>query len=340
MTAEPSTTPALRQPLIFERQLFEKVWGGRSLEETPGISLGVPGPVGETWELVDRESCNSVVARGPLAGSTLRELMEAQAAALLGDARPSRSGRFPVLIKFLSATKPLSVQVHPDPAAARKLGRGEDGKDEAWFILAAEPKSQLYLGLQPGVDATEFAARADGPGVVDLLRAWPVRAGQFVFVPGGTIHAIGEGITLLEVQNNSDVTYRLYDWDRPGLDGKPRPTHLAEALLSTRYDDPVEGPVEPSFEADGGGNRAAELVDCPAFRMELLEVGTFLDRDTDRRAVIYVVLSGAGRLRATDSEEPWPLRPGDTWLVPAALGPHRIEPDGPQVVVMRVETRR
>jgi mannose-6-phosphate isomerase len=339
MSAEPITTASLNQPILFERQLFEKVWGGRSLEATLGIVLGVAGPVGETWELVDREECNSKVLAGSSAGRTLHELMGAHGAALLGAARPSRGGRFPVLIKFLSATKPLSVQVHPDELAAKKLGRGESGKDEAWYILAAEPQSQIYLGLRPGVDAREFAARAGGPGVVDLLRAWPVRAGEFVFVPGGTIHAIGEGITLLEVQNNSDVTYRLYDWDRLGLDGKPRPCHRDEALLCARYDAPVQGPVEPRF-TPRGGNRAAQLVDCPAFRMELLEIGTYMDLDTDGRAVIYVALAGAGRLRSAGSEALARMKPGDTWLVPAALGPHRIEPEGPRLTVMRVETQR
>lgn len=339
MSAEPSTTPSLDEPLLFERLLFEKVWGGRSLERTPGIRLEGTGPVGETWELVDREGENSIVARGPHAGRSLRALLEAEPAALLGGARPAAGGRFPVLVKFLSATKPLSVQVHPDPVAARKLGRGEEGKDEAWYILAAEPESQIYLGLQPGVEAAQFAAQAGGPEVVDLLRSWPVRAGQFVFVPGGTIHAIGEGITLLEVQNNSDVTYRLYDWGRVGLDGKPRTTHLSEALLSTRYDEPTLGPRDPVFEARGGGNRAALLVDCPAFRMELLEIGTFLDLETAGRAVIYVVLEGRGRLRRAGTPEPWSLEPGDTWLVPAAAGPHRIEPVGKEVVVMRVETQ-
>lgn len=340
MSAEPTTTPSLAEPLLFTRLLFEKVWGGRSLERTPGIPLELPGPVGETWELVDRDDHNSTVARGPHAGRSLRTLLESEPRALLGAARPAAGGHFPVLIKFLSATKPLSVQVHPDQAAAKKLGQGEEGKDEAWYILAAEPESQIYLGLQPEVSASDFAAKADGPEVVDCLRAWPVHAGQFVFVPGGTIHAIGEGITLLEVQNNSDVTYRLYDWDRLGLDGKPRTTHLAEALLSTRFDEVVQGPAEPEFEARGGGNRAALLVDCPAFRMELFEIGTYLDLETSGRAVIYVVLEGEGRLRRNGISEPWPLMPGDTWLVPAALGAHRVEPQGSEIKVMRVETQR
>lgn len=339
MGPDPSTTSVLREPLLFERQYFTKVWGGRSLATSPGIDLPVEGPVGETWELVDRADCVSRVAVGLRAGRTLRELMETHGAELLGETRPGPDGRFPLLIKFLSATQPLSVQVHPDQSAAAKLGRGEAGKDEAWYILAAEPESQIYLGLRPGVDAAVFGAQADGPGVVDLLRAWPVRAGQFVFVPGGTIHAIGEGITLLEVQNNSDITFRLYDWDRKGLDGKPRTTHVEEALLSTRFDDPVPGPAGPAFEARGGGNRAARLVSCSFFGMELLELASYLDLDTERRATVYVVLRGEGRLSLRGAPDPWRLKPGDTWLLPAAAGPHRIEPQGAELSVMRVETR-
>jgi len=327
------------QPLKLSRTCLAKVWGGRSLERTPGIALDLAGPVGETWELVDRDDHNSRVVAGPLAGRTLRGLMESERAALLGAARATEDGRFPLLVKFISAVQPLSVQVHPDDATAKKLGAGENGKTEAWYVLAAEPGSQLHLGLQADVDAATFAARAGGPEVVDLLRAWPVRAGQFVFVPAGTLHSIGAGITLVEVQQNSDVTYRVFDWGRPGLDGTPRETHLEQALLATRYGEAIEGPVTPELVSIGGGNRSARLCDCELFALELIEVGTQLELDTGGLAVVYVVVEGRGGLGIPRDDEGFELASGDTWLVPAALGRHRLEARGEPMSVLRVETR-
>lgn len=340
-SADPVTRPreTLRSPFRLERICVEKVWGGRALEQILGLSLDCDGPVGETWELVDRASENSVVRDGPHQGRRLRELMALDGEALLGGARATADGRFPLLIKFISATRPLSVQVHPDDRAAEKLHAGEAGKNEAWLILHAEPGSLVYLGLQPGVGAAEFAGQADSEAVVDLLRPWPVTAGDFIHVPAGTLHAIGEGITLLEVQQNSDVTYRLYDWGRTGLDGKPRQTHLEQALLSIDYERPIDGPAAPVLESCGGGNRGAVLLDEEYFGMSLLEVGSHFDCAEEACTKVYVVIEGEGRLWISDAEEPWSMSLGDTWVVPASVGEHRIEARGELVKVVAVNTK-
>ena len=181
MTAEPEPDDALLRPFRLSRICVEKVWGGRALERVLGIELGQDGPIGETWELVDRVDHNSVVADGRYEGQSLHWLMTNQRDALLGDASPSATDQFPLLVKFISATQPLSVQVHPDECVAGKLGKGEEGKSEAWLILDAEPDSLIYLGLRPEVDASEFAAAAGEAEVVDLLQSWTAEAGQFYY---------------------------------------------------------------------------------------------------------------------------------------------------------------
>lgn len=340
-SSDPEThaSTALSAPLRLGRIFLEKVWGGRSLERVPGIELEGDGPIGETWELVDRTDHNSVVRGGEADGEHLRDLMATDRESLLGASRPTAEGRFPVLIKYLSASEPLSVQVHPNDAIATKLGAGDCGKTESWYILDAEPGSLVYLGLRPEVDPSELCTAAGGPGVVDALRAWPVTAGQFVHVPAGTLHAIGAGITLVEVQQNSDVTYRLYDWGRVGLDGKPRETHVNECLLATNYDEPVTGPVDPALESLGGDNHGARLVDTEHYGLGLFEVGSHIDLDTAGQAQALVLLEGTARLRLPDAVDPLLMERGDTWLVPATIGTYRLESTEGIAKVLVVDTK-
>lgn len=314
-------SPPRLEPLRFSRIFLEKVWGGRALARTPGIELPAGAPVGETWELVDRDDRNSEVAEGRFAGRTLGELMRTDARSILGRARSAQGGRFPLLVKFLDATQTLSVQVHPHRATARA---GQTSKTEAWYILSAAPGSSIYLGLRPDVGPELLAAKARSPEIVDLLLRFEVQAGQFVFVPGGTVHAIGAGITLVEVQDNSDYTLRFYDWGRAGLDGKPRNVQVEEALRAIRYGQHVTGPVAPRLDRVAGGSRAT-LVDCDEFALELIELaGGAIECNTDDAALVYISVAGRGRIVGPDGGA-WSLAPGDTWLVPASLGAHRIE---------------
>ncbi len=329
------SSSGLRQPLRFQRILFEKVWGGRALERVPGIELPSGGRVGETWELVDREDHNSVVACGEHRGRSLRSLMLSCKAELLGKARPAAGGAFPVLVKLLDASEVLSVQVHPDDEVARRLGDGETGKTEAWYILSAEPGSRIWLGLKPGVDRAAFEREAGGPGVVDLLLTYEVSPGQLYFVPSGTVHAIGAGITLAEVQQNSDVTYRVYDWGRVGLDGQPRATHLEQTLESVSYERPWVGPVE----AGPGACGRAELLECEHFALASLVIGGRCDGDTAGRSLAYLATHGSGRLTVRGVAGAWRIRPGDTWLLPAAVGAHRIEREGEGLHLLEIRTR-
>lgn len=331
----------LSQPFRLSRICVEKVWGGRALERVLGIELEAEGPIGETWELVDREDHNSVVGSGRFEGQSLHWLMTNRREELLGDAAPSATDRFPLLVKFISATQPLSVQVHPDECVAGKLGEGEEGKTEAWFVLDAEPDSLIYLGLRPEVDASEFAAGAGNADVVDLLESWKAKPGQFYFVPAGTVHAIGAGVTLLEVQQNSDATFRVFDWGRVGLNGEPRETHVEQALLAARYDLDSSGPRVPELEKLEGGSRGAVMVDGDPFRVELIEVCGVVHRKGTRRPVVLVCIAGGGTI-ARKGDEPEEFSCGDTWVVPAAAGDWNCESKGGEcrIVLMEPEASR
>ena len=318
---------SLTTPLRFERHALEKVWGGRALETTFGFELPPGQPIGETWEVVDREGENSVVAAAPgdptLVGTTLRALMERSSGDLLGGAPANRLGRFPVLVKYIDASQDLSVQVHPDEESAVAIGGGAETKPEAWYVVDVAPGGKLYAGLRSGVTAEEYARVADSPQGVELLRSWDVRAGDCVLVPGGTVHAIGAGVTILEVQQNSDTTYRLYDWGRVGLDGRPRETHVPEGLAATRFGVEFAGPVRLDPGGENGWFRG-DLARSAFFRMELLVAGGGVEAEEARISTagawqVLAVVAGHGILSAPDGAEA-ALEPGDVWLVPAAAG--------------------
>jgi len=304
-------------PLRFERRFVEKVWGGRALERRLGIQLP-EGPIGETWEVVDRADENSVVAEGPDEGATLRALVEEYGEALLGASPATKDGRFPLLVKYIDASQNLSVQVHPDEETAERLGGGAEGKTEAWYVVDVAEGGALYVGLRPEVTRERFAEIADGPGVVDALQRWDVRPGDCLLVPGGTVHAIGAGVTILEVQQNSDTTYRIWDWGRVGLDGKPRETHLDQALASARFGAVQEGPRRLGWEARAEGVLRARAARSLYFEMNTWEIATTWTVASAERFVVYAVVAGQGSL--TVDGTPWRLLPGDVWLVPAACG--------------------
>lgn len=327
----------LREPLRFERICLEKVWGGRRLSVTPGIALPGDQPIGETWELVDRADRSSIVASGNLKGRTMHELVRDHAGALLGRTRTTTEGRFPLLIKFLDATEPLSVQVHPPSGTRGPLG---EGKSEAWYILDARPDAKLWLGLRAGVTRDHLARSAPRREVLDHVREHPARRGDAVFVPGGTVHALGGGITLLEVQENADTTHRFYDWDRLGLDGKPRDIQVEAAVASTTCGGEQALPCSAQLRDEGNGVRRAELVDAPSFAMDLFEIDGSATFETHSLALVHVVIAGRGAFVAdVEPRTRFDLAPGDTWLVPASLGRHTISSSGGALRIIRVTTR-
>lgn len=318
---------SMQEPLRFERIFLEKVWGGRALAADPGAGgLGLELPpglqVGETWELVDRADVNSVVAMGSFRGARLEELMATHREALLGDVPATPEGRFPLLVKYIDAAAHLSVQVHPDEAQAATEAAWE-AKAEAWVILGATKGGLIYHGFAPGVTRASFGAavRSGGP-LAKSLRSFRPVPGECYFVPGGTVHAIGAGVTLIEVQQNSDTTFRVDDWGRVGLDGKPREVHVEEALQCLDFE-PAPTPVT----APESCPRSLELATCSAFSMGLVDVAGSLEGDTQGLAPrVLAAVRGAGRLVSAAGE--FPLGLGDVCLLPAALGTYTIHSVG------------
>lgn len=313
----------MKGPLHFESYLRPMVWGGRRLASL-GKSLPGDQPYGEAWEISDHASHSSRVGHGPLAGHTLRQLMRERRSELLGRAANGQS-TFPLLVKLLDANDWLSVQVHPDDEAVRRLWPGEGGKTEAWFVLDAAPDSRIYAGLKPGVDEPQLRQALACGRVADCLHSFTPRPGDCLFLRAGTVHAVGGGVLMAEVQQTSDATFRLFDWNRRDANGRSRALHIEQALACIDW---KQGPVQPVTVADFGKPPSGKaerlpLVECPYFTLEYLRGGEPFSCGSDR-ACILTVVSGAGRLEtAAGAEE---VAAGDTWLLPASAGEAQLTP--------------
>lgn len=302
-------------PLTFQPIFKERVWGGRNLEKLYGKKLSPGAVIGESWEISDRPGDISVIKNGPLAGKNLHWLVENHRVELLGDAK-LEAGRFPLLIKLLDAQEKLSLQVHPPAAKAAEL-RGEP-KTEMWFIADAEPKAELYVGLKRGVTRNDFERKISDGSVADCFHCVSVHAGDAMFLPSGRVHAIGAGLVIFEIQQNSDTTYRVFDWNRAGLDGKPRELHVAQSLASIDFND--FEPALVSSETIAGPNfESRRLASDPLFTVEQFKVHS---REAvpfrRRRMQIIGVVSGEVSVGNTVGEAVG-LRAGEFCLLPASL---------------------
>ena len=304
------------QPIVFEPLLMERVWGGRRLETLLHKRLPAGTRFGESWEIVDRSDAQSVVHDGPLHGRTLHELWKDFREPVFGAGLPE-SERFPLLFKVLDAQERLSVQVHPPASVAAQLG-GEP-KTEMWYLIDALLESDLYAGLKGGVTREDFVAALDEGRVADLIHNIPVHRGDAFFIPSGRIHAIGAGNLIFEVQQNSDTTYRVFDWNRLGLDGKPRELHVSESLQSINFNDPEPGVVEPHGES---------VVTCEFFAVEKWTLNEPRRASEPGFAVFTVV---AGRLECAGRE----FSMGDFFLIPATLTDRELKPLERGTIVLR-----
>ena len=289
-----------------------RVWGGDRL--APPAPDGTP--IGEAW-MADGQS---VVSGGPLAGQTVADLLAAHPAALLGAGQTAQDG-FPLLIKLLDCRDWLSVQVHPNDAQAREMvGPGERGKTEAWHFLHVEPGAELLAGVQPGTTPQALADAIRGGGILDLSQRHQPHEGDTLFIPAGTLHALGPGLLLYEVQQASDTTYRVFDWDRPASAG--RALHLEESVAVT---DPArQGALRTAAQTGGLG----ELVRCEQFTLSGVTGG--IEQNTGGRFALVTVVSGTLTLRA--GSETLTLDTHQTALIPAATGPYRLDGHGRALV--------
>ena len=311
-------------PLIFKPIFKPKIWGGRRLESLLDKALPADEPIGESWEVADLEDDQSVVATGSAQGRKLSELVKEWGSDLIGDASLFE-GRFPLLIKYLDAREHLSVQVHPDRAMADRLGGNVRLKNEAWYVIGAEPDGCIYRGLADGVDRAAFE-RAIRDGTVEAtLRRIPVRAGHCYYLPSGTVHALGAGVVVAEIQTPSDVTYRVFDWNRVDeTTGKGRELHVEQALECSNFgSQTVEG--EQRSHVASVWTTVTRLITCESFLIERVKMVEGFDQEIPHaRLVIWMVLEGRGTVTFDGGERKTEFRYGDTVVLPAALADGRL----------------
>lgn len=284
----------------------DRVWGGRALESALDRPLPPARPIGESWEIVDRPEAQSVVSGGEFDGKTLREVIAQNAAAIMGPAWPAEKP-FPILVKWLDCKERLSLQVHPPAAVAPEL-KGEP-KTENWYIAACAPGSHLIVGLKRGVTRPQFEKALSDLTLEECVHRFPVKAGDSILVHSGQIHAIDGGNLILEIQQNSDTTYRVYDWGRVGLDGKPRAMHVEQSLKSIKWDDFEPSPVR-------GVRESATIADAREFRIRrvpLAKGDTLAFAAGEEPRILSVV---EGKLATPEGET---LTRGDNVIIPYSV---------------------
>jgi mannose-6-phosphate isomerase len=311
-------------PLRFEPQYQYRLWGGRRLADL--LAAPMPdGPIGEAWILSDRDDHASKVADGPLRGQTIGELMEHAQEQLMGTL-VRRFDRFPLLLKFLDAQGMLSVQVHPGYGSAGALPAGEKAKTEAWVVLESGEESRIYAGLKPHTD-TDILRKslADGTLADHLVSITP-EPGDAVFIPAGTVHSLGGDVVVFEVQQNSDTTFRLYDWGHvDAKTGSPRELQVEQALACIDFVDGAAGLVTPTVQATVPEERE-RLFDCDAFRLWRLHGESPFTVGAEGVPRVLVCTGGTGEIE--HAGETYTVRKGEVWLLPAVVGVCTLRPSG------------
>jgi mannose-6-phosphate isomerase len=313
-------------PFHFQPIYRRYLWGGRRFESSLGRRLPPGDDWAESWELSDHGSDQSIVEFGPLAGTTLRELVSAHGPELLPRHHPQPD--FPLLLKFLDACKTLSVQVHPNDSQAARLVPPDAGKTEAWLVVEALPGSKIYAGLKPGVDRERLATAIRDGACEQCLNVFAASPGDCVFISAGTVHAIGAGLLVAEIQQSSDTTYRLFDWNRLGPDGRPRPLHIEHGLAVVDF---ARGPVMPQHPQPTDRPQVSRLVECDKFVWDRWDFDRSMPVGSDDRCHVLTVLQGAVQIAGDPAGSPLPR--GQTALLPASLGEVMLSPQGRTVLL-------
>ncbi|MDD3107610.1 MAG: mannose-6-phosphate isomerase [Alistipes sp.] len=311
-------------PLKFKPHLKERIWGGSALHTRLNKRLPAHKVIGESWEVSTMEGDISVVSNGFLAGNTLEELIEVYMGDLVGDSIYNTFGlQFPLLIKYIDAQENLSVQVHPDDRLAAERHTSY-GKTEMWYVIDCAPDAELFLGFDRAISREEFARRIDEGTLGESLQRFSVKPGDAFFIPAGTVHTIGKGILVAEIQQTSDITYRIYDWDRTDAQGRGRELHTDLALEAIHFDakEAYRLPVSPKL------NEAAMLKQCPYFTSQLIQLKgsmecNYMTRDS---FTLYMLTQGQIVLHWDEGQET--LRCGDTLLLPACIETATLEGEG------------
>lgn len=310
-------------PLLFEPNLHTVVWGGKRLRPYKRL---VPSdePIGESWEVSAIPSSASVIANGELKGRSIIDVIEAAPEDILGKSVAEKNGgKFPLLIKFIDAKRDLSIQVHPNDEMARRV-HGKSGKTEMWYIIDAETGSYLYAGFQKEITKEEYKRRVADGTITEVLAKHEVKPGDVFYLPAGRVHAICSGILLAEIQQSSDLTYRIFDYNRPGLDGKPRELHTE--LAAEALDFKVADDYRTVYEEDN--ERANHVIDSEYFSVRVVELSETFHRNLIKydSFIITMCIKGDCRIKIRQTGDEIVLREGNSCLIPAAIADYYVTP--------------
>ncbi|MBE6399704.1 MAG: mannose-6-phosphate isomerase [Lentisphaerae bacterium] len=324
-------------PLKFKPIYMERIWGGTMMSEVLNRQLPAAAvPIGEAWELVDRDGEDSVVANGELAGVTLHELVTHYRGALTGK-KCAGNERFPLLVKLIDAGERLSLQVHPDENACRELGNGAEPKTEMWYVIANRPGAKILAGLDSRATKIRLKDVLDSPAEVEsMLQVYSSQPGDAFYITSGTLHAIGAGNLILEIQQNSDTTYRVNDWGRVGPDGKPRELHREAGLRSINFTNRTSPRIAGTVEQRNFNRKFDVVTMCPFFSVSDLRLVSPWSDSTGSGASFHLLSAIKNRVEIGRGECKTVAEPGETVLVPACFGAYTVTPvDAGEAVVVK-----
>ncbi|MCU0719412.1 MAG: class I mannose-6-phosphate isomerase [Pirellula sp.] len=313
-------------PLRFQPIYRSYIWGGKRLAKELGKITPDDGIWAESWEIVDHREAESLVCEGQFKGKSIRELISGFPKEMIGRTTPEE--RLPLLLKYLDCERVLSVQVHPDDAYGATMQIPDRGKTEAWYVIEAAPGAVLYAGLKHGIDQSELERAISSGQTETCLHVIYPKSGDCVFIPAGTVHALGAGLLVAEIQQASDCTFRLFDWNRLDKDGKPRDLHLEQAMEVIDFE---SGPRSICVRSELGTSGWSRLVECDKFCLEEA-IGPNKMGIEGGRFAILTMPKGSGRLLIQDDK--WELNRGDSLLLPAACPSSTLELDSDSVALL------
>ena len=310
-------------PFLFEPNLHSIIWGGERIRPYKGLEPTVE-PIGESWEVSAVPTSTSIICNGSLAGTDLITAINERPDAILGrKVNEKYHGKLPLLVKFIDAKKDLSIQVHPNDEMAMRE-HGKMGKSEMWYVIRADEGSHLYAGFKKEITPDEYQKRIADGTITEVLADHQVKAGDVFYLPAGRVHAICGGIMLAEVQQSSDVTYRIFDYNRPGMDGKPRELHTELAALALDYH------VEDNYrtEYEDSSNKAIQIMDTPYFDVRIMEVDKPFHRDLLKydSFIITMCIEGDSKIHVRSTGDEILLKEGNSTLIPASIADYDIIP--------------
>ena len=310
-------------PFLFQPNLHPVVWGGHRLQPYKGLETS-DEPIGESWEVSAVPNSTSVISNGAFAGRDLVSVIAEYPEEILGKAVNEKyKGAFPLLAKFIDAKRDLSIQVHPNDEMAQRM-HGKMGKSEMWYIIKADEGSHLYAGFKKEISPEEYHRRIADGTITEVLADHTVRTGDVFYLPAGRVHAICGGILLAEIQQSSDVTYRIYDYNRPGMDGKPRELHTELAAQALDYR------VEKNYRTEyvETDNRAIQIIDSPYFDVRVMDITDSFHRNLMKydSFIISMCIEGDCRIRIRQTGDEILLKEGNSTLIPAAIADYDVIP--------------